>query len=556
MADCEAPSFSLGFEFGFESEPQAAVEEHSVLPKPAPDTPGIDSSDRTPIDGDGDEKFGHDVADLDPETGPEPPRVLKRLRRGPPQLREMPPASSCNGEEEIEEFSSQEDIFQELHPSAQPSAQYYAMCSSSKFPLNGCGAIRKSSSNWNARKDNPVSTATASASMETCHKDKFFPRSTVSPLRMFQLIDSDSDDPSTIEEGTARGNHEISETSKKQRSNVCYSATTSEEVRKASDYMPPGEDLWKDFCPIKSVHIPTPALDQLCEEYFHSVNDKKASEKLGSNLCVKRSSGFVESTNGQSVKQSLNVSNPLPPAHHYFLHHDPRIWKLVRNRLPEFFPLGIVDDSGNQQIGASFIDYMGQFGNRGPTKQQATQQVDLGRSAKRGRSIASEEVFLGSRSLIDRQQGKATRGSTAKKASNKRNNKSVKLNTGEVFHASENWVDPKQGTAARKSSVKRSSKKGRNTGQTSSAGEGLHGSGSWVDPRRSAGIGQDSGKRGAHSNGQSVGHWFTGPDGRKVYVNQNGQELTGQIAYRQYKKDKGAGTNKVKRKTSSKKKKS
>ncbi|PON91999.1 Rho GTPase-activating protein [Trema orientale] len=555
MADCEAPSFSLGFDFGFESEPQVAVEEHSVLPKPAPDTPGIDPSDRTPIDGDDDEKFGHEVADSDPETGPDPPRVLKRLRRGPPQLREMPPASCCNGEEEIEEFSSQEDIFRELHPSAHPSAQYHAMCSSSKVPLNGCGAIRKSSSN-NARKDNPASTATASASMETSHKDKLFPRSTVSPLRMFQLIDSDSDDPSTIEEGTARGNHKINETSKKQRSNVGCSATTSEQVRKASDDMPQGVDLWKDFCPIKSVHIPTPALDELCEEYFHSVNDKKASEKLGSDSCVKRSSGFVETTNGQSIEQSLNVANLLPPAHRYFLHPDPRIRKLVRNRLPNFFPLGIDGDSGNQQIAASFIDYMGQFGSREPTKRQATQQVDLGKSAKRGRSIASEEVFLGSRSSIDLQQGKATRGSTAKKSSNKRNNKSVKLNTGEVFHASENWVDPKQGTAARKSSVKRSSKKGRNTGQTSSAGEGLHGSGSWVDPRSGAGIGQDSGKRGAHSNGQSVGHWFTGPDGRKVYVNKNGQELTGQIAYRQYKKDKGAGPNKVKRKTGSKKKKS
>lgn len=104
MADCEPPSFSLGFDFGFESEPSI------ISPnKPAPDPPALDPSDRTPRDND-DKSFGPEAADSgsDPETGPNPPRVL---RRGPPRLREMPPPS-CNGEEEIEEFSSQEDILQ------------------------------------------------------------------------------------------------------------------------------------------------------------------------------------------------------------------------------------------------------------------------------------------------------------------------------------------------------------------------------------------------------------------------------------------------------------
>ena len=194
--------------------------------------------------------------------------------------------------------------------------------------------------------------------METSNRENVFLRLTVSPLRRFQLIDSDSDDPSTSEAGTIRGNHRINQSSKKQESIFGHSATTSEQARKASDCMPQGVDLWKDFCPIKSVHIPTPALDEFCEEYFRSVNDKKASEKLGRDLRVKRSSGFGETTNGRGIEQSLNVANPLPPAHHYFLHHDPRIRKLVRNRLPYFFPLGIDDDGGNQPIGSSFIDYM------------------------------------------------------------------------------------------------------------------------------------------------------------------------------------------------------
>ncbi|XP_062077730.1 uncharacterized protein LOC133782437 isoform X2 [Humulus lupulus] len=515
MADCEPPSFSLGFDFGFESEPQIPVQEPSIPPQqPAPVPPVVDPSDLTPLDDDGD-KLGPEVADSDLDTRPDPPRIFKRLRRGPPKLPKKPPLSG-DGEDDIEDFSSQEDILHvctEVNPSAQ---QLHAMCSSSKIPLHGCGAIRNSSSQWKAIKNKPVSTSTASASVESSHNEKLFRNVTVSPLRKFQLIDSDSDDTSTSEEVIIKENH---------KQNAGHPTTTGEQIRKASDFMPQGVDLWKDFCPVKSVC--TPVLDEFCEEYFRSLNDMKASEKMG-----KR--------NGQNIEQSLNVANSLLPAHRYFLHHDPRVRKLVHNRLSNFFPLGIDENSENQQCRALFIDYMGQFGNREAPKRQATQQVILG-SSKRGRNKANEELLLGSRGSSNLQKGKVTQSSTAKKSSNKRNSKSVKQSAGEVFNASEKWVDPKQGSTSRKTSVKRSSKRGCSTAQTSSPGEGLH---SWVDPRSSA-----------QSNGQSVGHWFTGSDGRKVYVNKNGQELTGQIAYRQYKKDRGAGSNKAKMKTSSKRKK-
>lgn len=84
------------------------------------------------------------------------------------------------------------------------------------------------------------------------------------------------------------------------------------------------------------------------------------------------------------------------------------------------------------------------------------------------------------------------------------------------MHASENWVDPKQRKTTGRKSVKKSLKNGRNTAQTSGAGEGLHDSGVWLDPRNSTSNKKDSGKQWSHSNGQSVGQWYTGSNGLKV----------------------------------------
>lgn len=94
--------------------------------------------------------------------------------------------------------------------------------------------------------------------------------------------------------------------------------------------------------------------------------------------------------------------------------------------------------------------------------------------------------------------------SSVKKRTKNGKNKSDKSKAGEVLHASGSWVEPKQGKATRISGVKKSSKQ-RNVSKKFNAGEALHGSGSWVDPRSSQ-----------SASGQSAGHWFTDPDGRKV----------------------------------------
>ncbi|XP_072994403.1 uncharacterized protein [Typha latifolia] len=78
--------------------------------------------------------------------------------------------------------------------------------------------------------------------------------------------------------------------------------------------------------------------------------------------------------------------------------------------------------------------------------------------------------------------------------------------------------------------------------------------GSWVNLRKKASVPTDAGKRRIVASGQKSGHWFTGQDGRKVYVTKNGQELIGRVAYRQYRKESGAGSRKSRKKGPTKKK--
>ncbi|KAM5585624.1 hypothetical protein ABKV19_004823 [Rosa sericea] len=248
--------------------------------------------------------------------------------------------------------------------------------------------------------------------------------------------------------------------------------------------MPEDVDLWKNFSPIKKFNIPTPALDEICQEYFQSVKDK-ITQNLERDAYLHTNENFHETTpSGQEVEQLWNVADPLPPAHHYFFHDDPKIRKLVCSRLPNFSPLGAVSVGGNQQTGVSVIDYMGQFSN----------------------------------------------GEASKRTVNRRQNISNISNVEEVLHGSGNWVNPK-GKAKQKGNVKRSVNKGRNKSVKSNTGNMEHASGNWVEPRISASKkriqanAQSSGEwytpsQSGQASGQAGGHWYTGPGGRKVYVSK------------------------------------
>lgn len=215
------------------------------------------------------------------------------------------------------------------------------MCSSSKIPLQGQRVLSSQSvSRCTGRKNEASNVSSISQSMDTNTSSLVFPELTISPLRRFQLIDSDSDEPSKNEFVEKESDHVDSPLS----CNPQHSGAGLSCQRKAgpSAGTLKTKDLWEDFCSDKTFNIHTPALDEVCEEYFKSVKDGKRTQTT--------KSGLTES--------NMRPQGPLLPAQCYFFHKDPRIQKLVRDRLPNFFPLGADNIPGQNQDDASVIDYM------------------------------------------------------------------------------------------------------------------------------------------------------------------------------------------------------
>lgn len=449
MADFEPPSFSLGLDFDLDSEPQS-----TVPPKPSVSLRTI----KEVVDDDDDFEFP--VLDTGPQVSDPPTSSLKRLRRG--SISKSEPAAQklklgetwCNVDDDIEDFSSQEDEPKD-HPKWRSS-----LCSSSKIPLQGQRVLSSQSvSRCTRRKNEASNVSSISQSMETNTNNLVFPELTVSPLRRFQLIDSDSDEPSKSEFKERESDHVDSPLS----SNPQYSDADLSCQRKAepSAVASKTKDLWEDFCSDKTFNIHTPALDEVCEEYFKSVKDGKQTQTT--------KSGLTES--------NMQPQAPLLPAHCYFFHKDPRIQKLVRDRLPNFFPLGADNIPGQNQDDASVIDYMGQFCNQGSSKKTSQKSAAVTNSRKSRKNVKQP-----------------------------------------------NNVEESQGSER------------------------------WVNPKSSAGIPKDAGRRRVQAVGKSAGHWYTTGDGRKVYIAKNGQEFSGQSAYRCYQKESGAGLRRTAKKTAGKRK--
>ncbi|WCJ32914.1 hypothetical protein M5689_014309 [Euphorbia peplus] len=446
----EPPSFSLGLDLDLD-----------LYPAPPTTSPTLSFHE--------DDNRGHpyEVMDSDPESGPDSPRVFKRLRRGSesgPTKREMEKGSFDNCNDDIEEFSSQEDDF--IIGDKRPST-YNSICSSSKVPLCGHGVLtNQSSTQLKDKNTGSTSDAPSSSCLGTGQNGIIFPKLTVSPLRRFQLVDSDTEESSP--ERKIPGSD--SSLKKKQPSAILPKRNLSEQKHQS-------EDLWKDFSPMKTFKISTPALDEVCEEYFQSVRDKNTSGTLGSHLHKEGRVVYEHDANTiPRAKQSWNSADPDPPAHCYFFHDDPRIQRLVRSRLPHFIPLGIAKNRETQQPSELVINYMSQF-NGEASKQRTTQKKTNEPGSSRGR-------------------GKS-RKSNAKEA------------------------------------------------QSSSG---------WVDPKISATNPKDAGKRRVQANGHGGGRWYTSPEGKKVYVSKGRQELSGRMAYTQYKKNNG-GFKKSRKKTNAKRKK-
>ncbi|XP_065862375.1 uncharacterized protein [Euphorbia lathyris] len=519
MADMEPPSFSLGLDLDLSTPLQ---QDSHINPAPATSSHTLsyhedddENFGRRDIDSI-EEDFGLQVMDSDPESGPDSPRVFKRLRRGP--AAEQSGVRFCdNGNDEIEEFSSQEDFIKD----DKHTSTYNSIYSTSKVPLCGRGVLTNQlSSQLKEKNKGRTSDAPSSSCLRTGQNGFILPKLTVSPLRKFQLVDSDTEEPSKNKGrtsdapsssclGTGQNGFILpkltisplpkfqlidSDTEEPSTDRKIPGSDSSLKKKKQPSAILPkrnlspqkhqSEDLWKDFSPMKSFNISTPALDEVCEEYFRSVRDKNASAKLGSHLYNEGNVGYEQDANASSsVKQSWNLADPVPPAHCYFFHDDPRIQILVRSRLPHFFPLGISKSRENQQPIEPVINYMSQF-NGEASKHRTTQRKTNEMGSTRGRG-----------------RGRGRGGS-------------------------------------RKSNAKEAE---------SSVG--------WVDPKTSTTIPKDAGKRRVQANGQGGGRWYTSPEGKKVYVSKGGQEMSGRTAYRHYKKDNG-GFRKSKKKTNAKRKKS
>lgn len=252
-------------------------------------------------------------------------------------------------------FDSEVSFFLRLileHPHS--SVRNRSVCGSSKVSLSGSGVFTPhSGSNSGERKRKQGSDIPASSRMDTGQSGFVFPKLTASPLRRFHLIDSDSDDSGGED---VSGLNEVDPGLKEAMSNQSKPSSSLGQNRKTSFHVNQNPDLWKDFSPVKPFSVPTPAFNEICEEYFNSAKHKTV-EQSGIDISESHNERYLGvNSSFQKDPQLSESTDPLPPAHRYFFHEDPRIRQLVCSRLCNFSPLGV--NRVNQQPNASHIDYM------------------------------------------------------------------------------------------------------------------------------------------------------------------------------------------------------
>ncbi|KAI3755866.1 hypothetical protein L1987_55675 [Smallanthus sonchifolius] len=383
MADFEPPSFSLGLDFDLpDSEPHIATASKDDRTNSSSNNFSVAE---TILVDDDDDFETLTAVDSESENLDSPPK-LKRLWRGSTVEDTVSSASAKSkvdllssvviDDDDIEDFSSPEDNRTAEHL----STQHHSFCKSSKFPLSGHGVLTKQSGNRKQTGSNALE------SVITSNKPPF-PKLSASPLRRFQLIDSDSDfDDPYISEGATKKTYNGSEPFLNrgppdivQRVGLNEQKKINESIKTSTE-----KDLWGDFRPEKSFRIPTPALDEVCEEYFSSMKDKRTSQSN-----VGKNSQNIHVTN--SV---IDLGDPRPPAHQYFFHSDPRVQDLVRMRLPNFFPIN-AENKDSEQPSTSNIDYMGQFNCGENSKQAARTNKAETSSRKNSRKSKTQETSQG-----------------------------------------------------------------------------------------------------------------------------------------------------------------
>ncbi|GJY84733.1 hypothetical protein Tco_0498759 [Tanacetum coccineum] len=373
MGDFEAPSFSLGFDFDFDDTPE---------PQITPNNTSNRVSEAVPVAADDEEEFEIEtltVADSDDENDEVLRPRLKRLRRGCSAVEGglsgfgkgksiVDLGSVVVDDDDIEDFSSPEDnnAKDEILPT-----QHYSARNTSKFPLTGLGVLTRESGK---RKQNLSKCSNTPEPVITSCSKQPFPKLTISPLRKFQLIDSDSDsDIPSISK--------VNKTCNKSEPYLNRGKSVGlHQPRKLSESsLLSYEQFMVDFRRKKSFHIPTPALDEVCDEYFSSMKEKRKVE-----------SNIGKSNHNSHVMDSVvDLGDPSPPAHQYFFHNDLRVQELVRTRLCNFFPLN-AENRGSEQPSTSNIDYMGQFSSGDKTNKAETSST-----RKNSRKSKTQETSQG-----------------------------------------------------------------------------------------------------------------------------------------------------------------
>ncbi|MCD7470295.1 hypothetical protein HAX54_010029 [Datura stramonium] len=156
------------------------------------------------------------------------------------------------------------------------------------------------------RKNEASNVSSISQSMGTSTCNLIFPELTISPLRRFQLIDSDSDEPSKsefVEKESAYVDSPLS-------GNLQHSGADFSCQRK------PGpsagtlktKDLWEDFCSEKTFNIPTPVL--MRGQFCHEGGSKKTSQKSAVVANSRKSRKKVKQPNSVEESQGSEMGEP------------------------------------------------------------------------------------------------------------------------------------------------------------------------------------------------------------------------------------------------------
>ncbi|XP_021758915.1 uncharacterized protein LOC110723833 [Chenopodium quinoa] len=556
MADIEPPSFSLGLDLDFDFEPSR---------NPPPGKPpthknsgAIDPQEKgkQKVNELEDVEFELRVSDSEPESPENTPRHrFRRLRRGVPSSYKpiSTPISDSIDDDDIEDFSDEE--IAQTNDFVAP--QHHSSCSSSKLPLSGCGILMRQQENAKHNRKGKQDSSCPSTSLGSSKGKNLFSDLTASPLRRFQLIDSESDpdNPSDVRTERKASGVGLPNSNKQNEYNIQagFKLLDSE-----SDSDNPS-DAHND----RDARTVNFSKNNKSEEYniqerFKLLDSESDSDDQSDGEHIDReSSGADFSKNNKQkspameVRISLGKNVDLQP--HISQQQD--LWK--------DFCTGDKSSVRTPAFDEFFTEYFQSVKSTKPAPGShklcsSEQEISMNnannifQNQNSGSAVPPSHHYFYHNDLriqrLVRSRLPYFIPLTATDAGSKSHNVSS------IDYMSQFGQDGGKRQTSRQVTLEKSSKRGRKKSKNSGIEGTSLGSGDWINPKQTASTPKDAGRRRVHADGQSAGRWLVAENGRKVYINKNGQELTGQIAYRQYRKESGRSFKKTKKKGATKKK--